>query len=68
METINFKTNINCSGCIAKVTPELNAAVGEGNWKVDTADPAKVLSVTGETDSRKIIATIEKVGFKAQRI
>ncbi len=28
METLKFKTNINCGGCVAKVTPELNATEG----------------------------------------
>ncbi|MDQ2752485.1 MAG: heavy metal transport/detoxification protein, partial [Bacteroidota bacterium] len=46
MNTIELKTNINCGGCIAKVTPALNEAVGKGNWKVDTQNPKKVLTVT----------------------
>ncbi|WP_246229488.1 heavy-metal-associated domain-containing protein [Mucilaginibacter humi] len=43
METLKFKTNINCGGCIAKVTPALNQAVGEGNWQVNTDIPEKHL-------------------------
>jgi hypothetical protein len=39
MSTKKFKTNIICSGCVEKVTPVLNEAFGETNWKVDTADP-----------------------------
>ncbi|MEO8474564.1 MAG: heavy metal transport/detoxification protein [Chryseolinea sp.] len=68
MEAIKFKTNIKCSGCIAKVTPHLNATVGEDNWQVDTTDPSKVLTVVGETDFLKIIKTVEKAGYKAEKL
>lgn len=29
---LKFKTNINCGGCIEKVTPFLNEVAGEGHW------------------------------------
>ena len=31
-----FKTNINCSSCIAAVKPHLDKANGIENWEVDT--------------------------------
>lgn len=68
MEAIKFKTNIKCSGCVANVTPHLNQAVGEENWKVDTNHPSKILTVVGETDSAKVIETVEKAGYKAEKI
>ncbi|OKL40263.1 heavy-metal-associated domain-containing protein [Pontibacter flavimaris] len=49
MKTIELKTNIMCGSCIANVTPTLNEAIGESNWKVDTQNPNKVLSVTTES-------------------
>ncbi len=65
METLKFKTNIKCGGCIATVTPFLNEAVGEGNWQVDTLDPKKVLTV--ETSTAEIVKrAIEKAGYKAE--
>ena len=48
MKAIELKTNIMCGSCIAKVTPTLNEVIGEGNWKVDTLKPKKVLTVTTE--------------------
>ena len=67
MSTIAFKTNINCGGCVAKVTPALNAAAGEGNWKVDTANPKKILTVTADkADGEEVIKAIQKAGFKAE--
>jgi copper chaperone CopZ len=68
METIKFKTNINCSGCIAKVTPHLNEAAGENNWNVDTANPAKILSVAGNASEYKIKEAVEKAGFKIEKV
>ena len=35
MNTLQFKTNIKCTGCISKVTPILNKKLGEGQWEVD---------------------------------
>jgi copper chaperone len=67
MEKLKFKTNINCSGCVAKVTNQLNETVGEGNWSVDTDNPDKPLTVTN-TDKTpdQVTAAIKKVGFKAE--
>lgn len=67
METIRFNTNIKCEGCIAKVTPFLNEAVGKDNWKVDTNSPSKVLTVTGEASSAKVVEAVEKAGYKAEK-
>lgn len=66
METTQFKTTIKCSGCVAKVTPFLNEAVGEDNWEVDYTNPAKVLTVVGEQDKTRVIAAVEKAGYKAE--
>ena len=32
MKTVQFKTNINCGGCIAKATPTLNEVVGDEDF------------------------------------
>jgi copper chaperone len=68
METIQFKTTIKCSGCVAKATPFLNEALGEDNWEVDTNNPSKVLTVVGETDPAKVIQAVEKAGYKAEAV
>ena len=68
MGTITLKTTIKCSGCVAKATPYLNEAVGEGNWKVDTENPSKILTIVGNADEAKVIETVEKAGFKAEKI
>jgi copper chaperone CopZ len=69
METKQFKTNIMCGSCIAKVTPVLNETFGENNWKVDTQNRKKILTVsTGDTNVNEIINAVEKAGYKAEEI
>ena len=69
METLKFKTNINCGGCIAKVTPSLNETIGENNWQVDTQNPNKILTVSGaEVNKNEVISAIQKAGFKAEEV
>ena len=69
METIQFKTNIKCAGCVANVSPELNHVIGKNNWKVDTQSTDKILTVTKDGISETDIKTaVEKVGYKAEKI
>ncbi len=67
MTKLNFKTNINCGGCIKAVTPFLTAEKDIQNWSVDTNNPDKILTVEGENIAKeKVIETVEKAGFKIQ--
>lgn len=69
MENLKFKTNINCGGCVSKVTPQLDHIEGIENWKVNLQDPEKILTVNSNGVSEKeIIDTVEKVGFRIQKI
>jgi copper chaperone len=68
METTKFKTNIKCAGCIATVTPFLDEALGQDQWKVDINDPSKVLTVEGEKDAAKIIQAVQKAGYNAEKL
>ncbi|HEY8893378.1 MAG TPA: heavy-metal-associated domain-containing protein [Niastella sp.] len=69
METVQFKTNIKCSGCIATVTPVLNELVGKDKWEVDLQSPDKVLTVsTEEAGKQEIKQAIEKAGYKAEPV
>lgn len=68
MKTFKFKTNINCSGCIAGVTPFLNK-IENIQWKVDTESPDKILTVESENaSSEEIIDTVKKAGFEIEKI
>jgi len=69
MKTIQLKTNIMCSSCIAKVTPVLNETFGEKNWEVDIKDPKKVLTVSAENaEASDVVKTLGKVGYKAEEL
>lgn len=69
MKTIKFKTNIKCSGCIAKATPVLNEEKEIKKWDVDIQTPAKILTVeTEEMTADEIIETVKKAGFEAEEI
>ena len=68
MKTIKLKTTIKCGGCIAKATPFLNEAIGEGKWSVNTEDPLKILTAQSEADATHIIKAVEKAGFKAEQL
>jgi copper chaperone CopZ len=75
METLNFKTNIKCGGCVATVTPFLNEIEQLDGWNVDTASPDKILTVqttarrTGDNQIGEVVKkAIEKAGFRAEPI
>lgn len=69
MKTLKFKTNIKCSGCIARVTPELDKTPGVKKWSVDILTPDKILSVDYEgNEPDSIISAVEKAGYKAEEI
>ncbi|WP_394772412.1 heavy-metal-associated domain-containing protein [Mucilaginibacter sp.] len=68
METLKFKTNIKCGGCIATVTPALDTLNGVNKWEVDTTNPDKILTV--ETDSglkaEQVVAAVKTKGYSAE--
>ncbi|AWV98831.1 heavy-metal-associated domain-containing protein [Arcticibacterium luteifluviistationis] len=69
MKELKFKTNINCGNCIKSVTPFLNQLDEVDEWKVDTENPDKILTIEGDDiTSKEIIETVEKAGFKAEAI
>jgi copper chaperone len=69
MKTFNFKTNINCGGCVASIKAHLDRNKDIREWKVDTADPAKLLSVqTDNLSWEDVKAIVEKAGFKAEAV
>lgn len=69
MKQYQFKTNINCSGCVAKVTPVLNENEEIKDWKVDTDSPNKILTVETENLNEEQVKTIvQKAGFKAEKL
>lgn len=66
METLQLKTNINCGGCIAKVTPLLNKEEKIVHWDVDTNTPSKTLTVKTELLPTEVITILNSAGFSAE--
>ncbi|MNS13441.1 hypothetical protein D3C72_450360 [compost metagenome] len=67
-QTLKFKTNINCSGCIAKVQPRLDAEKDIISWTVDTDNPEKILTVETALSEEDIISLIQMAGFKIETV
>jgi copper chaperone CopZ len=70
METLKFRTNIKCSGCIATATPFLNKTAGEHNWEVDIQNPEKVLTVKTDNKDKEaeVIKSLQEAGYTAEKI
>ncbi len=69
METLKFKTNIKCSGCVAQVTPHLNSVEGIDKWEVDTNNPNKILTVnTTKVKADKIKDVVRQAGYVAEML
>ena len=54
MKTLKFKSNINCTGCLSKVTPVLNEEKAIEKWDVDLESDDRILTVeTSNLDAEK---------------
>ncbi|MEY3644443.1 MAG: hypothetical protein RLZZ207_1138 [Bacteroidota bacterium] len=66
MKKLSFKTNIQCSNCLSKVSPKLNEQAEIYNWAVDLQDPNKTLTIeTNSLDAEDIRKVVLKAGFIA---
>jgi len=66
MKKLSFKTNIQCSNCLSKVSPKLNEQAEIYNWAVDLQDPNKTLTIeTNSLDAEDIRKVVLKAGFMA---
>ena len=69
MKTIQLKTNVMCSACLAKVTPALNEVAGDGNWTIDLTNRDKILSVNNDNSSpAEIINALKNAGYTGQEL
>lgn len=66
-KNLQFKTNINCGGCLATVKPYLDEAEGVAQWGVDTTNKDKILTVESDgISAQQVIETVQKAGFKIE--
>ena len=69
MKTLQFKTNMKCSGCTDTVTPFLNSVSEIKKWEVDTTSKDKILTVDFDgTNEEVIVKKVEEAGFKIEKI
>ena len=68
METLQFKTNIKCGGCVAAVTPFLNGDENVEKWSVDLESADRVLKVETSHSSQEIEELVKKAGYVAEEI
>lgn len=68
-ETMKFKTNINCGGCVEKVAAALDAEPGICHWDVDTTSKDRILSVHPEGITKEqVMDAVQKSGFNIEPI
>lgn len=64
-----FKTNLNCGGCVSRIKSDLDHAEGICEWNVDTENEDKILTVKSEgITENEVIAIIKSKGFKAESL
>ena len=69
MDTFKLKTTINCSSCVATVTPILNMLDNIDEWHVDTSTDDKILTVElDDSDIQSVINALSEAGYKAEPI
>lgn len=66
---LQFKTNINCGGCVATVTPHLDRLDGIAHWEVDTDNKDKILTVSATgASAQQIMETVQQAGFTIEPV
>ncbi len=69
METLKFKTNLKCNGCISAITPALNNIEGIENWNVDLSTPDRPLVVESDKDiSAEVLSGVKKAGYEIEKL
>ncbi len=61
METLKFKTNLKCDGCVKTITPYMNGIEGIESWQVDLDSPDKTVIInTNNSKKKKMRKAVEK--------
>jgi copper chaperone len=69
METLRFKTNLKCSGCIAAISPGMNKISGITDWKVDLNQPDRILEVNASSEIKEdILIAVKKAGYEISQL
>ena len=64
---VEFKTNLKCGACVAKVEAALNALIGVGKWRVDLSHVERTLVIEEESlDVNRVSAVLSELGYRAE--
>lgn len=66
MNTIKFKTNLKCSGCVEKIAKILDNNPSIKSWEVDLSSTEKELKVETSLSEKQVQELIASVGFKIE--
>ena len=65
MKTLRFKTNIESTQSVAKISNFIDNTIGIKNWEVDLRSPEKVLTIRGKINRpQTIIRKILSAGYQ----
>jgi len=68
-QELQFKTTLNCGGCISKVQPDLDSADGIAQWNVDISNQDKILTVISSgISAQEVVDIIKRKGFQAEPV
>ena len=69
METMTFKTNAKCMGCLAKIEEILQGKMNREEWNLDLSDSNRPLTVPSDKlAASEIVELISKAGFKIEQM
>jgi copper chaperone len=64
-----FKTNLNCGGCVSKVQTDLDKVAGVGQWDVDINHDDKILSIYSENNPvEEVLSIVKAKGFNIEPV
>ena len=69
METMTFKTNAKCMGCLTKIEEILQDKMNREEWNLDLSDSNRPLTVTPvKLAAGEIVELISKADFKIEQM
>jgi len=73
MQSLKFKTNLKCNGCVNAIKPRLEGIKEIKSWHVDLENPDRIVEIipvelADDKLTDKIINEIEQAGYTAQKI
>ena len=69
MNTMIFKTNAKCEGCLAKIEEILQGKISREEWNLDLSDSNCPLTVASDKlAADDVVKLISKAGFKIEQM